>query len=358
MRDDSYRIHIVGAGLIGTSLGLACTSNGYKVSIEDSNKEREALARDLIHATGETHEDPDFIAVAVSPRSTASVIFESLERTSNAIVIDVASIKTKVLSQVQALSGSMYRYLPTHPIAGRELGGPGNAQGDLFEGRPWVVTPHSENTPDVVSKVRELIERVGGIATVMAPEAHDYLFARISHIPQLLSTALSSHMLSVAGDVSLAGQGLRDMTRLAGSDGKLWSEIVAMNKSEISNSFQELRSIISRIEEAIQGNDLSQIERIFLEGNEGRNLFAGKHGGKAREYVFFRIVIEDKPGVLSELFKLCGDHGVNVEDLQIEHTPNQETGLITIAVLPDQRDTLSSVLSDHHWKFYIEDQTQ
>lgn len=355
MTDDSLRIHIVGAGLIGTSVGLASKRAGFRVSIEDSEPERMELATALIRGEGHLTQEPEIVIVAVPPGSSAKVIVDSLRRRTKSIVIDVASVKTKVLTEVKALSDDVHRYVPTHPIAGREVGGPANAQGDLFQGRPWVVTPHGTNSADSIETVGHLIRSIGGVVTMLTPEEHDQLFARISHLPQLLSTALSGQMLEVPGDVSLAGQGLRDMTRLAGSDGHLWSQIVVMNKTEISRSFDELKKIIARIDSALVDEDPSELLRIFQEGNEGRKLFAGKHGGKARDYVLFRIVIEDKPGVLADLFKLCGEHGVNVEDLQIEHTPNQETGLITIAVLPDQTNTLSSALSSHNWKFYIEE---
>ena len=192
----------------------------------------------------------------------------------------------------------------------------------------------------------------------MTPDEHDRLFARISHLPQLVSTALSAQILDLEGDVTLAGQGLRDMTRLGGSDGVLWSEIAMMNRAEISSSLNELRQILTRIENAIESHDLSLLLSIFSEGNEGRKLFAGKHGGRPRDYVLFRIVVEDKPGVLAELFQLCGDHSVNVEDLQIEHTPNQETGLITLAVLPEQSEMLESVLTGREWKFHLERRQQ
>lgn len=351
------KVHVIGAGLVGTSIALKLRAMGVSVSVEDSSLQNQALARDLIQSS-EVVTAPRVVFVAVSPLTTAETCARALSRFSDSIVVDVSSIKTKVVAEVLDLSDESRRFVPSHPIAGREVGGPESAQGDLFEGRPWIITPLEGNTPGDIEEVKALIEAMGAVPHRMEPADHDYLFARISHFPQILSTLLSGTLLSAGDGVTLSGQGLRDVTRLANSDPALWSQIIALNATEIKNVISDFQKLLRRLEVAVDSMDISSIVQLFKEGQEGRKLIGGKHGGVARDYSYFRIVIDDRPGVLGQLFALCGEHGVNVEDLDIEHTPNQETGLITIAVAPHQTDIFASALKEHEWRFHINGRQQ
>jgi prephenate dehydrogenase len=143
------------------------------------------------------------------------------------------------------------------------------------------------------------------------------------------------------------------MTRLAESEGGLWAEIIALNSEEILNAMQDFKASLTKIERAVELKDASTILSIFQKGKTTRTFLAGKHGGVPRDYIFFRIVIDDRPGVLAELFALCGEANVNVEDLAIEHSPNQETGLITLAIAPEQKARLEMILKERNWKFHL-----
>lgn len=347
----TIKVHVIGAGLLGTSVGLKLKSMGHPVSIEDLAPQNSELAGDLIQ-NREILSDPDVVLVAVAPSDAGRVCGDALGRFPRSIVVDVTSVKAKVIAEVIQLSDDLSRFVPSHPIAGREVGGPESAQGDLFEGRAWIITPLSENTSENLEVVERLVRALGAVAYRMDPEAHDELFAKISHLPQILSTLMASVLVGGGEGVSLAGQGLRDVTRLAESNPNLWSQIILLNGPMIQSVIADFMEKLSKVDAAIIAGDESSLQELFNAGRLGRKLISGKHGGVARDYVLFRIVIEDRPGVLGQLFALCGKHGVNVEDLEIEHTPNQETGLITIAVSPAQADLFSSALSDEAWRFH------
>ena len=344
-------VHIIGAGLLGTSIGLKLRSLGTTVSFEDVSSQNAALAMDLVGSESLVTE-PHIVIVAVSPENAGEVVADGLKRYPKSIVVDVTSIKTKVIAQVRTLSAEQDRFIPTHPVAGREVGGPASAQGDLFEGRVWIMTPLPENRGADVQAVEDLILSLGATPHRMDPTTHDQLFARISHFPQILSTLLAGSLLKVEGGVELSGQGLRDMTRLAESDSKLWSQIISLNSEPLLRSIAEFKSLLIELEVALSKMDHESIAEIFRKGQEGRKLISGKHGGKPRNYMLFHIVIDDRPGVLGELFALCGEAGVNVEDLDLEHSPNQETGLITIAIAPEQDEIFASALKDRGWRFH------
>lgn len=160
---------------------------------------------------------------------------------------------------------------------------------------------------------------------------HDELLARISHLPQIVSTALGAAIANLDSGLELAGQGLRDMTRIAGSDGTLWSEILLANKDEVLDSIDEFVIQMMKMKSAISRNNKSEIENLFVDGNTGRSKVSGKHGAKPRNYSYVLVVIKDQPGALRDLFDECAKVNANIEDLSIEHSPKQETGLISLA---------------------------
>lgn len=357
-RIQAARIHVIGAGLIGTSFALACKGAGYTVTIEDVDTSNQALAKDLLFDNHDSKRvdkrTVNFVIVAVPPSATSKVVAGALKLYPQSIVTDVSSVKTKVINEVKELSDDFSRYVPGHPIAGRQHEGPAAAQADLFSSRPWILTPLENTSQSGLQDLSILLGNLGASVRTMTPDHHDHLFARISHVPQLISTALGGSLVEIGDEVSLSGQGLRDTTRLAESKASLWTEIVSLNSKEILEALKHYREIIMGLENAITKGDMEEVSKQFDLGNRGRLLLSGKHGGKPRDYIFFRIVIDDRPGVLAELFALCGERRVNVEDLDIEHSPNQETGLITLAISPEQEAELSSALEEGSWRFHIQ----
>lgn len=347
-------IHVVGAGLIGTSIALASKISGHSVTIEDVKPEAEDLARDLLNSSVKSSLAPDVIFVAVSPLAASETVLSQLRLNPESIVVDVTSVKTKVVSDVEGFPDVSSRFFASHPIAGREVSGPSSAQADLFRGRAWIVTPGPSVREQNLAIVEILLKGFGAEVYRMSPERHDYVFARISHLPQILSSLLAGSLVEIGSDVALSGQGLRDLTRLAGSSGELWKEIISLNSTEIQSALDDFRRAIEQLSSAISNDDSQKILDYFQSGNQGRNIFSGKHGGVAREYSVFHIVIEDKPGVLAELFALCGKYGINVEDLSIEHSPNQETGLISLSVSKDQTLPMRNALASSGWKFHVQ----
>ena len=346
------QIVIIGAGLIGTSIGLAATKNGLTCAFVDSNPRHQALATQLC-GSGESlfaDEQVDLVVVATTVPELANVVFDALNKYPKAIVIDIGSIKTKVLLEVstKASNNVLSRYLGTHPMAGREITGPEGARSDLFAGRAWAVCPHEASKESDVLLIEELIRSFGATAYQMSSEVHDQQVALVSHLPQLLASLLAG---SLKGDLSLAGQGLRDMVRIADSDPLLWSGILSGNQQAIKPL---LRQISKQIDQLID-LDLSResVEKVIAAGVVGKSTIPGKHGGVDRDYAKLPVVINDKPGQLAALFLICGEIGVNIEDLSIEHSPAQATGLITLFVAQGDLSTLIKELSGRGWEVHL-----
>ncbi|MFM8844170.1 MAG: prephenate dehydrogenase [Actinomycetota bacterium] len=344
-------IRIVGAGLIGTSIALGAAQQGHTVELDDTDPTSRRLAEDLLRPHL-SQAQPDLVVVATPPqRAFATLLIES-ESNPQSTFIDVASVKNNLLHDVEALPALAERFIGTHPMAGREVSGPSSAQGDLFNGRAWIVVPTSRVAKSHLDLVTSFIESLGATPYLMNGSEHDRLLARISHLPQILSTTLASSISEANKGLELSGQGLRDMTRLANSDGALWSEILLENSAEVLKAIDDFNAQIATLRSAISGANSAAIREIFRNGNSGREKVSGKHGAQPRNYVHLLVVIKDEPGALRQLFDECAQVHANIEDLSIEHSPQQETGLITLAFSPDDARKVEAHLKNGNWKVH------
>ena len=342
------RALIIGSGLIGTSIGLALKQLGISIEMRDQDPRAQAIARELTgYAPGAEAE----LAISAVPISAFPSVLSALkEEGFSGTFIDVASIKTNSLLEVESSGLPAENFLPTHPMAGREVGGAESARADLFEGRAWVIDS-SKASAKALEDVTALIAALGAQLVDMAVREHDSAVALVSHLPQILSSLLAKQLNDSPDNwLELAGGGLRDTTRIAASDPELWKEIIAGNSESIAPL---LKKVLIDLEELISNiEDADHLKEFLTAGQRGKSRIPGKHGGKAREYTYLPIIIQDKPGQLAAIFQECATAGVNIEDLTIEHSPGQETGLITLALSDKDAITLSQHLSTAGWSVH------
>src|SRR3954451_10789041 len=254
--DAPGRILVVGTGLIGTSVGLAARAAGVAVLLQDADPERAALAAragagDVVSrdAAGE----PEVVVIAVPPSQTGRLALEFLAATTTAVVTHVSSVQTLPQAEVEASMPTTDRFVGGHPIAGRELSGPAYASTDLFRDRPWVVTPTSTSDPNAVAAVMGLARVCGARPVRLEAAAHDVLFAQLSHVPQLVASALAGTLTKLSGEqTALAGAGIRDTTRLADSDPQLWAEIVSANAAPVAAGLRTVTHDLARLADALE----------------------------------------------------------------------------------------------------------
>jgi prephenate dehydrogenase len=265
--------------------------------------------------------------------------------------MDVGSVKNEVLLYVKTITGLSARFLPTHPMAGREIGGAASARADLFQGRSWILTPDQDCSSGSKDLVLELINQLGATPIELPADAHDAAVARISHLPQIAASLVAKQLTGTPAEwMELAGQGLRDTTRIAGSDENLWKEIIFSNRTEIAELLINLQNDLSKMINSL--DDPSKIAELIAAGRDGKAMIPGKHGGKAREYSYLPIVIDDKPGQLAAIFNECAAMQVNVEDLSIEHSPGQLSALITLSLSAVDAEKLSNHLTSIGWNVH------
>jgi prephenate dehydrogenase len=343
------RVRIVGSGLIGTSIGLALVQSGIQVEMVDSDSANQALAMDLIG--GAQVSDPDLVIFAVPSSRLPLIIRDEFVLNPNSTFMDVGSVKNDVVLEVETVSGLSTRFVPTHPMAGREIGGAGAARADLFQGRSWIVTPSADLKAESRHIVNELIDLLGATSIELTPRDHDRAVAKISHMPQIAASLLAKQLIGTPPEwMELAGQGLRDTTRIAGSDESLWKEIIYSNREELRSLLINLQNDLHAMINSL--DNPAQIAELIASGRTGKSLIPGKHGGKAREYSYLPIVIDDKPGQLGAIFNECAAMDVNVEDLGIEHSPGQLSALITLALSQADAEKLSNHLSSIGWNVH------
>jgi len=324
------KVRIVGAGLIGTSVGLCLKAGGSLVEIIDINSSAMKLAADLVKSEAIT--EPDLIIITVPISANAKMVIEQLNDNPRSIVCDFASVKSDLLLKVKELSANYHNFISLHPMAGREINGAENARADLFEGRAWIGITDSFSDAKNKEIAQNLVQMCGGTLYWLSSKEHDDLVAKISHLPQILSTVIAGSLENISNEnLNLAGQGLRDLTRLASADALLWSQILTENLGCIT---PVIDSVISHLQDVKQ------------------SIASGKHGAKHRDYSYLPIVIDDKPGELARIFNECAKVSVNIEDLSIEHSPGQETGLITLALSNDDCNKLSKHLENLGFKVH------
>lgn len=346
---NSKSVRIIGAGLIGTSIGLALKAAGASVEFVDVDASAELLANDLVKSKGIS--EPDLVIIATPPSGFKSTIEREATLNPQAILMDIGSVKTKPILEASTVEGLLSRFCGTHPMAGREVSGAVSARADLFLDRAWVITPTEETSVAAKEMAMNVIKACGAQIVQMGAKEHDQRVALISHLPQAVSSLLAAQLSgSNPESLALAGAGLRDTVRIAGSDPKLWGEILAANEEALMPLLISLQSDLSELISAASGT--AKWESLVASGKSGKSEIPGKHGGKSREYSYLPIVIDDRPGQLGSLFNACAKAEVNIEDLALEHSPGQLTAVITLAIAPEDIERLSEFLTKDGWNVH------
>ena len=342
---------VIGCGLIGTSLALALRDQGVDVHLEDVSRSNLELAISRGAGTSDPPAAPDLVVVAVPPSDVVDTVAHALERWPDTVVTDVASVKSDLAVTIAELPGAE-RYVGSHPMAGSERSGPMAASGQLFEGRPWAVTPLDGAGDRSVRLVEAVAEMVGAVPITMDAESHDRAVALVSHVPHVLSVLAAARLTDAPrSHLSLAGAGLRDVTRIAASDAALWSDILRSNAGEVRDLLELVRDDLDRLIGSI-GDAGSGLADVLETGRAGTRLIPGKHGERPAELATVFVPIDDHPGELSRLMAHTGESDVNIEDLRIDHELGRPVGLVEIAVLLDRADILVEALTARGWSAY------
>ena len=352
------RVAVIGTGLIGTSIALALRAHGSAVWLADEDPAAARLAADL--GAGELLPEAlpapaDVAVIGVPPAAVAATLAAAQARSLARCYTDVASVKRLPVSQARARGCDMTSYVPGHPLAGREKHGPAAARADLFLGRTWALCPAPETSPAATEMVTALVRECGAVPLHTEAAAHDRWVALVSHAPHLVAAAMAARLEAAPqAALDLAGQGLRDVTRIAAGDTALWTQIFSANAvpvaevlAAVAADLAEAARLLST--QASRDADLKSLAALLEQGQAGAARIPGKHGGAPREFIAVQVVIPDQPGELARLFAASGAAGVNIEDVRIEHSPGLPVGVAELSVRPAEAETLLDALERGGW---------
>jgi prephenate dehydrogenase len=274
---------IVGVGLIGGSFALALRRAGVATRIVGFDRDRAALeaAASLgaidtaAESVSEAVQGADLVVIAVPVRSVGPVLHDvALAMNDDTIVTDVGSTKAEVVKVArEELRERFRRFVPGHPIAGRETSGVESALADLFRGARVVLTPVPETAADALDTVRSAWESVGGRVALADAADHDRIFAAVSHLPHILAFAyFNSVSRQPAGRdyLSLGGPGFRDFTRIAASNPAVWRDILMANREEILKQTARFRHTLDAMEHVIKTGNTEALEALVRSASDAR----------------------------------------------------------------------------------------
>jgi prephenate dehydrogenase len=246
-------------------------------------------------------------------------------------VSDTGSTKSGVV----AAAGGSSRFVGGHPIAGKEVHGAAHASSGLFEGATWFLTPTAETSPERYALVHGFVGELGAFPHAIEPAAHDALVALTSHVPHVLANVVVNQAGAnrVEGHEPLAhaGGSLRDMTRIAGANPRIWVDIFLDNAGPVRAALAEHRRRIEQVEAALAAGDAGFLARWIGEASANRRRMLD------REYLpgalqRVRVHVPDRPGVLAGITQALGAERINIEDFELHHVSPERGGTLTVLV--------------------------
>ncbi len=344
----SRPVAVVGVGLMGGSLALALRARAGVVEVRGSDPDPEALdealRRGVITSAAEAPEDAARGAGAVFLAAPVSALPDLAHRVlavcdEDCVVSDLGSVKTAVLGALT--DAERERFIGGHPVAGGEHGGVAFAREELLDGATWFLTPGSEARPELFERLHGLVAALGARPVAIDPEVHDHLMALVSHLPHVLATALVNQAAAASpgGREALrsAGRSFEDLTRVAGANPALWTDILLANREAVLDAIEGHVEEVSAFAAALRAGDGPALSESLDRAAAGRERLAGEAVTTGDPLWRLVVAVPNRPGVLSEIATVLGHAHINIEDLHLEGGPAGEHGelLLTIAGADD-----------------------
>jgi prephenate dehydrogenase len=338
------RLAVVGTGLIGASVGLAAKRAGVE-RVAGFDPDRAALdaagergAIDEAAASlDEAVEDADVALVAAPVADLPETVAATLRASGDGCTVtDVGSTKVGVA----AAADGHERFVGGHPVCGSEARGAANARAELFDGATWFLTPGAATPPERYRSVHAFVASLGAVPVAIDSGAHDRLVALTSHVPHALANLLVNQAGATRIDgheaLAAAGGSLRDMTRVAGANPRIWVDIFLENSEAVTEALAEHRRRVDELLSALGASDAGFLARWIGEaaGNR-RRMLAGAYPDPG-ELQRLRVHVPDRPGVLAGITQALGAERINIEDFELHHHSPERGGVLTLLVAGEE----------------------
>jgi prephenate dehydrogenase len=246
------RVAIVGVGLIGGSIAQAARRRWPSIAVLPID-----AGDDLAQAA-----TADIVVLAAPVLTNIRLLKRLAEQLLPAVLVtDAGSTKRAIAAAASEIPS--LTFIGGHPMAGAARGGAANARADLFDGKPWILTPSATRSADSVARLESFVAGLGAVAHVMTPELHDRFVGAVSHLPQLTASALMHVVGTLAGDAGLevAGPGLFDTTRLAASPPDIWKDVAATNQDVLRGALDALIRTLTDLRDTLETGEA--IDAVF-----------------------------------------------------------------------------------------------
>lgn len=277
------RLAVIGIGLIGGSFALAAKKRGLVGHVVGVARKETTLLRALERGAAdavtsdpaEAVREADLVYIATPVRATGTILKRIAPALgADALVTDATSTKVSVVAAAEEQLSGAAVFIGGHPMAGSEEAGPGAARADLFQGKPYLLTP-TPQTPDAeLQRLRDLLTAIGARVILTDPEEHDRLVAATSHLPHLLAAALLGALADLprppADLEAFVGSGLRDVTRIAKGPPEVWRDILLDNRGNIRTALKGLLAKLDDYLAAMDAGDAEKLEALLAEARDVR----------------------------------------------------------------------------------------
>jgi prephenate dehydrogenase len=332
-------VAIIGTGLVGTSIARAAQRSGVarvvgwdadQKTLAESNVARAASLADAV-------QDAELVVVAVPVGALRAAVLQVLDVAApDATVTDVGSTKRGIAAIDDA------RFVPGHPLAGGSTGGPARAAADLFDGATWILSPAAASGSEHVARVRAFAESLGANVTELDAETHDRMLALTSHLPHAIANLL---VQDVGDAAAYAGPAFREMTRVAGANAGIWTDIFLENADELAKALEAHSASAGDVVRALRDRDRSFLDRWIAEAAATRvRLDEQAYRTDARQLHRIRVRVPDKPGVLARITQTLGAAGINIEDFELRHVSPEYGGVLVVLVAGSENLELARTL--------------
>lgn len=344
------RVAIIGVGLIGGSLGLALKKLPNIDQVVGCARHQETLDLALVMgAIDEGSLDPKeavdqaglvFIATPI-PKivDIADEIVPFLKKES--ILTDVGSTKARIVSEIEAMLPSDIYFIGGHPMAGSERSGIGAASADLFKNAPYVLTPTAKTNMDAFQKLHALLSKIGARVISLDPKTHDEVVAIISHLPHVVSSALvdlaAEQKNKMENILLLAAGGFYDMTRIAASSPDMWADICFENREALTRILKDFGDELFQFASLIEEGKRDEFMAKLKEAQRIRQNLPRVSPADISELRELSIVVPNEPGVISEITLAIGEMGINIEDIEIVHSTEADSGFLKLIILGEDK---------------------
>ena len=334
------RLALVGTGLIGASVGLGAKRagvahvtgwdpDGDALRVAGERGAHDAAAGSVAEALA----DAELAVVAAPVAVLPEVVRETLAAApAGCTVTDVGSTKTAVT----AAAAGEARFIGGHPICGSEARGPERASAELFAGATWFLTPTAGTEPGRYAALHGFVTDLGARPIAIPAGDHDRLVAITSHLPH----ALANLLIGQAGDARVAGHeplaaaggSLRDMTRVAGANPRIWVDIFLDNRDAVAAALAEHRRRVERLEAALAAGDAGFLARWIADAAGNRRRMLATAYDDPADLFRLRVHVPDRPGVLAGITQALGAERINIEDFELRNLSPERGGTLTLLV--------------------------